>query len=79
MTMREYSHEDFVLCPHCDARQCVGYEHELFEEYATLEPGDECVEIDCGTCDRPFLAIRHASVDYSTRSLKTPETNNDEA
>ena len=59
----EINHEytDEITCPHC------GYEFGDSWEYG----GDreDIGELDCGSCEKKFIATRNITVDYSTSKV----------
>ena len=57
------SHEltDEVVCPYCHAIQADSWE---------IEPDKEDIgEIDCDECDKPFLAQRIITIEYTTKMI----------
>lgn len=63
--MADIDHEytDEVVCPHC------GYKHQ--DSYEFFIHNDECSDTNCHSCNKPFTAIRHVNIYYST--IATPE------
>lgn len=57
-------YQDYVICPHCGAKNWPDEEYELFSQ------GDDREGIECGHCGETFNATRHVSCVYSTEKPK---------
>ena len=51
-----------IVCPHC------GYKFSNSYEFGMDSDGEE-QEIDCGRCEKPFIAMINISVTYSSRTI----------
>lgn len=62
--MSEHEHTDNPVCPYC------GHENRDAWEW-NLGPGLEGDgEVDCDSCGKPMIVLRHRSITYSTKAKK---------
>ena len=56
----EFTHK--LVCPWCG--------HKDDESWAFFEDGDETAEVKCERCEKPYYAVQHVEIVYSTRKVE---------
>jgi transcription elongation factor Elf1 len=51
----------YPVCPHCGSEKFGAWEFDF---------DNECEEVNCGVCEKPFVIIRNVYIDYTTKKPK---------
>lgn len=61
--MTDTQYTDQLVCPWCG--------HVDRDSYESFPSGRECCDTQCPECDKPYRAVQHITIKYSTKKISS--------